>query len=521
MSLSTSLRDGNLDKRKLFNLGNNNTFTPSSNPGSLPARSSASSTPDLSPMAPNSSYFSSRSTRPAPANPALVAQEIESLGTPSSESSKESDSLARRLQKSTPPLHASSLSNLAISGSASSSVAGGLPSGIPGLSNHAKASDAGHKHFVGTPDYLAPESILGIGMDEMVIGFLYGFPPFHDETPDKVFDNILSRRLEFPESDDDISPEAIDFMNRLMCTDPKVRLGSQVTDPESTDYFDPRGAAQVFHDEEETPVHPLAPQTPDVNTATTTSTTTTVGLAGFQFQNLPSPPWKSLIQQSTKMSLLVARDRRTILGHSISRISPSLNELMRSYSKTQGRSEWNRSKYPRHLPLGGKIGDYLHQQSPPAPVLLPHLPRNHYPDNLLHTPVDHQSNSVGCLAGNIRRSVPRNSMPSRMRRASFSGTDAVPPVPTLPRKPLHQQQRGRRVLGTTSSTLLSIGQTSNSTNSSCKSSLPPVQERTVDCLIAEDNPISSKVLETILIRFGCRCVVVPNGEDAISCAMEM
>jgi len=49
--------------------------------------------------------------------------------------------------------------------------------------------------------------------------------------------------------------------------------------------------------------------------------------------------------------------------------------------------------------------------------------------------------------------------------------------------------------------------------------LPPLQERTIDCLIAEDNPISSKVLETILIRFGCRCVVVPNGEDAISCAM--
>lgn len=27
------------------------------------------------------------------------------------------------------------------------------------------------------------------------------------------------------------------------------------------------------------------------------------------------------------------------------------------------------------------------------------------------------------------------------------------------------------------------------------------------------------MLETILIRFGCRCVVVPNGAEAISCAM--
>jgi serine/threonine-protein kinase RIM15 len=44
-------------------------------------------------------------------------------------------------------------------------------------------------------------------------------------------------------------------------------------------------------------------------------------------------------------------------------------------------------------------------------------------------------------------------------------------------------------------------------------------ERSVDCLIAEDNPISSKVLETILVRLGCRCVVVSNGEEAIRCSM--
>ncbi|PLW38853.1 hypothetical protein PCASD_09831 [Puccinia coronata f. sp. avenae] len=34
--------------------------------------------------------------------------------------------------------------------------------------HHNKASDASHKHFVGTTNYLAPKSILGIGMDEMV-----------------------------------------------------------------------------------------------------------------------------------------------------------------------------------------------------------------------------------------------------------------------------------------------------------------------------------------------------------------
>ncbi|KAI8460017.1 hypothetical protein BY996DRAFT_4536342, partial [Phakopsora pachyrhizi] len=76
----------------------------------------------------------------------------------------------------------------------------------------------------------------------------------------------------------DISPEAIDFMDKLMCADPMKLLGANgaaevkahpflagidwenlfknkasfiplVTDLESTDNFDPRGATQVFHDD--------------------------------------------------------------------------------------------------------------------------------------------------------------------------------------------------------------------------------------------------------------------------------
>jgi serine/threonine protein kinase len=182
MSLSSSSRDGNLDKRKLFNLGGSG-LTPSTNPGSQPGRISAASTPDLSPMAPTSSYFTSRANRPL--NPTLVSHELECLGTPTSESSKDSDpvtSLAsRKLQKST-LAHSSTLPPSATGSGATA------PPGTSSYNNHqhrSKASDAGHKHFVGTPDYLAPESILGIGMDEMVdwvrslcfilciVGFLY------------------------------------------------------------------------------------------------------------------------------------------------------------------------------------------------------------------------------------------------------------------------------------------------------------------------------------------------------------
>ena len=38
-------------------------------------------------------------------------------------------------------------------------------------------------------------------------------------------------------------------------------------------------------------------------------------------------------------------------------------------------------------------------------------------------------------------------------------------------------------------------------------------------MLAEDNPITAKIIETLLIRLGCRCVVVADGSEAISVAM--
>jgi len=44
-------------------------------------------------------------------------------------------------------------------------------------------------------------------------------------------------------------------------------------------------------------------------------------------------------------------------------------------------------------------------------------------------------------------------------------------------------------------------------------------DQAVTCLIAEDNPISVKILETLLTRMGCRCVLVHDGAEAISTAL--
>lgn len=163
--------------------------------------------------------------------------------------------------------------------------------------------DDSNRRFVGTPDYLAPETVSGIGQDEMsdwwsvgciLFEFLYGYPPFHDETPDKVFENILARKISWPDDEDfDVSSEAKDLMNRVLCMDPRQRIGANNDDkfssggaeirahswfdgfgwdtllkdeaqfipapenPEDTEYFDTRGATlQAFAEEMEDQLSP-------------------------------------------------------------------------------------------------------------------------------------------------------------------------------------------------------------------------------------------------------------------------
>jgi len=48
---------------------------------------------------------------------------------------------------------------------------------------------------------------------------------------------------------------------------------------------------------------------------------------------------------------------------------------------------------------------------------------------------------------------------------------------------------------------------------------PERSDQAVTCLIAEDNPISVKIMETLLTRMGCRCVLVHDGAEAISVAL--
>ncbi|KAL2999399.1 hypothetical protein AAZX31_09G157200 [Glycine max] len=89
---------------------------------------------------------------------------------------------------------------------------------------------------VGTPDYLAPEILLGTGhgftadwwsVGVILFELLVGIPPFNAEHPQIIFDNILNRKIPWPAVPEEMSPEALDLIDRLLTEDPNQRLGSK------------------------------------------------------------------------------------------------------------------------------------------------------------------------------------------------------------------------------------------------------------------------------------------------------
>ncbi|XP_027091413.2 probable serine/threonine protein kinase IRE4 isoform X1 [Coffea arabica] len=102
--------------------------------------------------------------------------------------------------------------------------------------NNPDTVDRCQRSAVGTPDYLAPEILLGTqhgyAADWWSVGIILfelitGFPPFTAELPEIIFDNILNRSIPWPSVPIEMSHEAQDLIDRFLDHDPDLRLGAK------------------------------------------------------------------------------------------------------------------------------------------------------------------------------------------------------------------------------------------------------------------------------------------------------
>ncbi|XP_010540353.1 PREDICTED: probable serine/threonine protein kinase IRE4 isoform X2 [Tarenaya hassleriana] len=102
---------------------------------------------------------------------------------------------------------------------------------------HKKQADGrrSRQSAVGTPDYLAPEILLGTehgyAADWWSVGIILfelitGIPPFTAARPEIIFDNILNGKIPWPDVPGDMSYEAQDLIYRFLVHEPDQRLGA-------------------------------------------------------------------------------------------------------------------------------------------------------------------------------------------------------------------------------------------------------------------------------------------------------
>ena len=334
-------------------------------------------------------------------------------------------------------------------------------------------------------------------------------------------------------------------MKALMSLDPNERLGSggadevkahpffagidwekvttteaafipQVSDPESTDYFDPRGAIpQLFQDDEQIALrNQSGPDSPTTGSTSTLPPSMPVPIVGreasssggsddfgsFSFKNLPV-----LKQANDDMIRKLKTDHMTPITHALTEPANFHHQRKRSLSQ--------RIKKPPSVvtTMEPKMG-----AGPPSPAtstssIASSPSRSSLPPP---TPISgsghiRKPSEYGAVErfklNHMEGGDRRNSMPSRLRTASVSSMGDGSGSETWHSTGYGSQQESNTPPSSVHSIDLRKG--------------PDPSDRVVTVLLAEDNPITAKIIETLLIRLGCRCVVVADGSEAISVAM--
>jgi serine/threonine-protein kinase RIM15 len=291
-----------------------------------------------------------------------------------------------------------------------------------------------------------------------------------------------------------------------------------VTDPESTDYFDPRGAIlQLFEDDQpvlttHSPLQqncisidvPQSEAVPVPRGGRDASTAAEDEFGAFSFKNLPV-----LKQANDDVIRKLRTDQMAPITHTLSE-SGAVHSRKRSMS--------TRKKVPSSVTTSFDGKSAI--TNPPSPAtstssIASSPSRSSIPPSTPGSVASHirkpsEFGAVERFKQNLIESDlgRRNSMPSRLRTASVSSSmgdgsisDAWPAS-----------------IGHASSHFEANTPPSSVASIDLKRG-PDPSDRAVTCLLAEDNPITAKIIETLLSRLGCRCVVVQNGAEAISVAM--
>lgn len=469
--------------------------------------------------------------------------------------------------------------------------------------------------------------------------FLYGIPPFHGETPEQVFVNILSREIEWHESEVEISPEARDFMECLLCSEPTKRLGYNGADEvkkhpffkdiewdtllserpafvpapadiEDTDYFDVRGAKMgsfkedipelndvqaLLRRDHTNPTTPGSlPSTPAASESVLTpaatieldmSVTPRAHSPGVQEEDDPSNKPESakdetgadfgtfafinlpVLEKANNDVIRKLKGDSALASNGGSSMSSSISEFSAETPGTPGSNinvsnngtNITRTKHrsmtaltntpplrfegknyfsysPKGSPSsnGSGAGTAGSQQQGGSTPQEGGPGSDYHPQRSASVPVafGQDITKEGILPLELSHASRRASMPLRPRTQSAGNADVHPFIvpssasPTSPIGPIKcmpqvSHTRDRRSGSMSSGTGLRLTRHSlkAATLRSTTKAVVRKTSRTRDCLVVDDNPISAKILEMILTRLNCRCVVMRNGAEAIRCAM--